>query len=155
MTATHAARSQGGSGKSAHGASIAVTFATIPLAPHCFRSHRPESASQTQSESSRFRSGKSGSSLTRKPKRSQSSSPGHLPVHTCRRGSSAWKCAQPSAAQPQCGQRSTSQPSRWRSPMGAPQSGQGLGCLLMLFADTFSLPGGSKICVKSKQRSNN
>ena len=48
-------------------------------------------------------------------KRSQSSSPGHLPVHTCRRGSSAWKCAQPSADQPQCGQRSTSQPSRCHS----------------------------------------
>jgi len=98
--------------------------------PHCFRSHRPVSASQTQSENSRFRSGKSGSSLTRKPKRSQSSSPGHLPVHACRRGSSPWKCAQPNACHPQCGQRSTSQPSRWRSPMGVPQSGHGLSCLL-------------------------
>jgi hypothetical protein len=56
---------------------------------------------------------------------------GHLPVHTCRRGSSGWKYAQPSADQPQCGQRSTSQPSRWRSPTGAPQSGQGPSVLLM------------------------
>jgi hypothetical protein len=65
-------------------------------AAYCFRSQRPVSASQAQSLNRRFRSGKSGSSLTRKPKRSQSSSPGHLPVHTCRRGSSPWKCAQPS-----------------------------------------------------------
>ncbi len=99
---------------------------------HCFHSQRPVSASQTQSVNNRFKSGWSGSSLTRKPKRSQSSSPGHLPVYTCRRGSSAWKCAHPSAAQPQCGQRSTSQPSRWRSPTGAPQSGHGLSCLCML-----------------------
>ena len=98
---------------------------------HCFRSHRPASPSQTHSLNNLFRSGNSGSSLTRKPRRSQSSSPGHLPVHTCRRGSSGWKCAQPSAAQPQCGQRSTSQPSRWRSPTGAPQSGQSPSFLLM------------------------
>jgi hypothetical protein len=83
------------------------------------------SASQTQSVNNRFRSGKSGSPLTKKPNRSQSSSPGHLPFHTSRRGSSPWKCAQPSADQPQCGKRSISQPARWCSPMGAPQSGHG------------------------------
>jgi hypothetical protein len=98
---------------------------------HCFRSHRCASASQTQSANNRFRSGKSGSPLTKKSKRSQSSSPGHLPVHTRRRGSSAWKCAQPSADQPQCGQRSISQPVRWRSPMGAPQSGHVASFLLV------------------------
>jgi hypothetical protein len=46
----------------------------------CFRSQRCASASQTQSVNNQFRSGKSGSPLTKKPKRSQSSSPGHLPV---------------------------------------------------------------------------
>jgi hypothetical protein len=75
---------------------------------HCFRSHRCVSASQTQSVNNRFRSGKSGAPLTKKPKRSQSSSPGHLPVHACRRGSSAWKCGHPSAVQ----QRRSRLPSR-------------------------------------------
>ena len=99
---------------------------------HCFRSHRPLSASQTQSVNRRFRSGKSGSPLTKKPKRWQSSSPGHLPFHACRRASLGSKCRHPSACQPQCGQRSMSHSGRWRSPIGAPQSGQGLSCLLML-----------------------
>jgi hypothetical protein len=94
-------------------------------AAYCFRSQRCASASQTQSANRRLRSGKSGSPLTRKFNRSQSSSPGHLPVHTPRRGSSPWKCAQPSAAQPQCGQRSMSHPLLWRCPIAAPQSGQG------------------------------
>jgi hypothetical protein len=43
---------------------------------YCFRSHRPLSASQTQSVNNRLRSGKSASPLTKKSKRSQSSSPG-------------------------------------------------------------------------------
>jgi hypothetical protein len=90
------------------------------------------SASQTQSVNNRFSSGKPGSPLTKKFNRSQSSSPGHFPFHTSRRGSSAWKCAQPSACQPQCGQRSMSQPARWRSPIRQPQSGQGPSFLLML-----------------------
>jgi hypothetical protein len=98
---------------------------------YCFRSQRRVSASQTQSLNRRFRSGKSGSSLTKKFKRSQSSSPGHLPFHACRRASFGSKCEQPSACQPQCGQRSMSQPSRWRSPMATPQSGHGPSFLLM------------------------
>ena len=48
-----------------------------------------------------------------------------------RRASFGWKCAQPSACQRQCGERSTSQPARWRSPMDAPQSGQVPSVLLM------------------------
>ena len=110
------------------------TAQTSPRSPrptlYCFRSQRCVSASQTQSVNRRLRSGKSGSPLTWKPKRSQSSSPGHLPVHTSRRGSSAWKCAQPSAAQPQCGQRSMSQPLLRRWPIAAPQSGQGPGFMI-------------------------
>jgi hypothetical protein len=58
---------------------------------YCSRSQRCASASQTQSVNRRLRSGKSGSPLTKKFSRSQSSSPGHLPVHTSvadhRRGS--------------------------------------------------------------------
>jgi hypothetical protein len=93
----------------------------------CRRSQRPVSASQTQSVNKRLDQGSPDHRCC-----SQSSSPGHLPFHTCRRGSSAWKCAQPSADQPQCGQRSMSQSARWHSPMGAPQSGQGPRLLLML-----------------------
>jgi hypothetical protein len=91
----------------------------------CFRSQRCATASQTQSVNNRFRSGKSGSPLTKKSNRSQSSSPGHSPFQTSRRGSFGSKCKQPSACQPQRGQRSMSQPARWRSPIRAPQSGQG------------------------------
>ena len=61
---------------------------------YCFRSHRCVSVSQTQSVNRRLRSGKSGSPLTKKPKRSQSSSPG------------------------------LSQPLLWRSPIAAPQHEQ-------------------------------
>jgi hypothetical protein len=68
---------------------------------YCFRSQRPVSASQTQSVNNRFRSGKSASPLTKKSKRSQSSSPGHLPFHACRRASFGSKCKHPSACQPQ------------------------------------------------------
>jgi hypothetical protein len=102
---------------------------------YCFRSQRCVRTSKltkhkTQSVNRRLRSGESGSPLTRKFNRSQSSSPGHLPVHTSRRGSSPWKYAQPSVAQPQCGQRSTSHPLLWRWPIAAPQSAQGPGFVI-------------------------
>jgi hypothetical protein len=126
---------------------------------YCFRPQRPVSASQTQSVNNRFKSGKSRSPLTKKSKRWQSSSPGHLPFHTCRRASLGSKCKHPSTCQPQSARKDHDEFSslqrkgedddqvtspdhltafdiaarRWRSPIGAPQSGQhGLSCLLML-----------------------
>jgi len=87
-------------------------------------SHRCCSGFQRHSANKRFRSGNERSPLMKNPRRSQSASPGHLPVHGWRRGSFGSKPMQPSACPPQCGQRSTSQPSLCFSPTGTPQSGQ-------------------------------
>ena len=87
-------------------------------------SHRCRSAFHTHSANRRLISGSERSPLTKKRRRSQSTSPGHLPSHGWRRGSFASNPTHPNACPPQCGQRSTSQPSLCFSPTWAPQSGQ-------------------------------
>jgi hypothetical protein len=81
----------GGTSLSLQAPSSMVAGSLFPLPPL-------RAGSQAQSLNNRFRSGKSGSSLTKKFNRSQSCSSGHLPAHACRRGLSAWKCAQPRTA---------------------------------------------------------
>ena len=83
----------------------------LPLAPGKRSSHRCRSRFHTQSRNRRLRSGNCGSPPMEYPRRSQSASPGHFPVHGSRRGSLRSNPTHPSACPPQCGQRSTSHPS--------------------------------------------
>ena len=87
-------------------------------------SHRCRSGFQWHSANRRLISGSERSPLTKNPRRSQSASPGHLPSHGWRRGSFGSNPMHPNACPPQCGHRSTSQPSLCLSPTRAPQSGQ-------------------------------
>ena len=82
------------------------------------------SGSQRHSANRRLISGSKRSPPRNNPRRSQSASPGHLLSQGWRRGSFGSKSTQPKACPPQCGQRSTSQPSLCFSPTRAPQSGQ-------------------------------